>query len=192
MTISAQWALIGRKHLRAGIQHSLVGGGPVPLLCCSKCSFKPLTVRKRPDFSSPRLSGVVADCKSLCRGHHVRAPSSTTGHVNARIRREGGAGVPILHVRFTAGKDIRAGRPRGRLCTLRPDQSPFLFIPAFHSQEWIGSPTSNPRPALSAACIRMRLPGNRRTCDHPSQHPWRRTLPLKRTNICSITQPWIS
>ncbi|QCO55235.1 hypothetical protein EOK75_05275 [Pseudorhodobacter turbinis] len=38
--------------------------GPVALSCRSKCSFKPPFVQKRPDFSNPMLSGVVADCRS--------------------------------------------------------------------------------------------------------------------------------
>ena len=41
--------------------------GPVPLLCRPKCSFKPLSVRKRRGFSNPMLNGGGADCKSrLC------------------------------------------------------------------------------------------------------------------------------
>ncbi len=38
---------------------------------------------------------------------------------------------------------------------------PFLHITAFQSQKWSGSQSSHPRHALSAACVRMRLPGNR-------------------------------
>ncbi|QIE41455.1 hypothetical protein G5B39_05480 [Rhodobacteraceae bacterium SC52] len=38
--------------------------GPVPLLCRPKCSFRPLSVRRRPGFSSPVLSGGDADCRS--------------------------------------------------------------------------------------------------------------------------------
>lgn len=37
--------------------------GPVPFLCRPKCSFRPLSVRKRPGFSNPVLSAVVADCR---------------------------------------------------------------------------------------------------------------------------------
>lgn len=39
-------------------------GGPVPFLCRPKCSFRPLSVRKRPGFSNPVLSAVVADCRN--------------------------------------------------------------------------------------------------------------------------------
>ncbi len=39
-------------------------GGPVTYLCRSRCSFKPLSVRRRPGFSNPMLSAVDADCKS--------------------------------------------------------------------------------------------------------------------------------
>ena len=39
-------------------------GGPVPLSCRSTCSFKPPFVRRRQGFSSPVLSGGVADCRS--------------------------------------------------------------------------------------------------------------------------------
>ncbi len=38
--------------------------GPVPLSCRPKCSFRPLSVRKRLGFSSPMLSVGVADCRS--------------------------------------------------------------------------------------------------------------------------------
>jgi predicted DNA-binding transcriptional regulator YafY len=38
--------------------------GPVAYLCRPNCSFKPLSVRRRPDFSSPMLSAVDADCRS--------------------------------------------------------------------------------------------------------------------------------
>ena len=41
--------------------------GPVTVLCRSKCSFKPPSVRKRPGFSNPVLNDGGADCKSrLC------------------------------------------------------------------------------------------------------------------------------
>jgi NAD(P)H dehydrogenase (quinone) len=38
--------------------------GPVTLSCRPKCSFRPLSVRKRRGFSSPMLSAVDADCRS--------------------------------------------------------------------------------------------------------------------------------
>ncbi len=38
--------------------------GPVAVWCRSKCWFKPPSVRKRPGFSSPVLSGGGADCRS--------------------------------------------------------------------------------------------------------------------------------
>ena len=38
--------------------------GPVTYLFRSRCSFKPLCVRRRPGFSSPMLSAVDADCRS--------------------------------------------------------------------------------------------------------------------------------
>lgn len=38
--------------------------GPVAVLCRSKCSFKPPSVRMRPGFSSPVLNAVDADCRS--------------------------------------------------------------------------------------------------------------------------------
>ena len=38
--------------------------GPVTLSCRPRCSFKPLSVRRRPGFSSPMLSAVDADCRS--------------------------------------------------------------------------------------------------------------------------------
>ncbi len=38
--------------------------GPVPFLCRSKCSFRPLSVRRRLGFSSPMLSAADADCRS--------------------------------------------------------------------------------------------------------------------------------
>ena len=38
--------------------------GPVAVSCRPKCSFKPLSVRKRRGFSSPMLSGGDADCRS--------------------------------------------------------------------------------------------------------------------------------
>lgn len=40
---------------------AVAGSGPVAFLCRPKCSFKPLFVRRRPGFSGPVLSGVVAD-----------------------------------------------------------------------------------------------------------------------------------
>ena len=39
-------------------------GGPVAFLCRPECSFKPLSVRMRPGFSSPKLSAACADCRS--------------------------------------------------------------------------------------------------------------------------------
>jgi len=38
--------------------------GPVPLLCCPKCSFKPPSVRMRLGFSSRVLNGGVVDCRT--------------------------------------------------------------------------------------------------------------------------------
>ncbi|MEL7179663.1 MAG: hypothetical protein AAFN63_07510 [Pseudomonadota bacterium] len=38
--------------------------GPVPFLCRPRCSFRPFSVRRRPGFSSPMLSGGAADCRS--------------------------------------------------------------------------------------------------------------------------------
>ena len=38
--------------------------GPVTLSCRPRCSFKPPFVRRRQGFSSPVLSGGVADCRS--------------------------------------------------------------------------------------------------------------------------------
>ena len=38
--------------------------GPVALLCRSKCSFKPLPVRKRRGFSNPVLSDSGVDCRT--------------------------------------------------------------------------------------------------------------------------------
>ena len=38
--------------------------GPVTLSCRPRCSFKPPFVRRRQGFSSPELSGGVADCRS--------------------------------------------------------------------------------------------------------------------------------
>jgi transposase InsO family protein len=38
--------------------------GPVAYLCRPKCSFKLLSVRRRPGFSRPMLSGVVADYRT--------------------------------------------------------------------------------------------------------------------------------
>jgi len=41
--------------------------GPVAFSCRLCCSFKPPSVRKRPGFSNPMLSGVGADCRTrLC------------------------------------------------------------------------------------------------------------------------------
>ena len=40
------------------------GPGPVTLSCRPRCSFKPPFVRRRQGFSSPELSGGVADCRS--------------------------------------------------------------------------------------------------------------------------------
>ena len=38
--------------------------GPVPFSCRPKCSFRPLSVRRRQGFSSPKMSVAVADCRS--------------------------------------------------------------------------------------------------------------------------------
>ncbi len=38
--------------------------GPVTFLCRPKCSFRPLSFRRRQGFSSPKLSVAVADCRS--------------------------------------------------------------------------------------------------------------------------------
>ncbi len=38
--------------------------GPVPFSCRPMCSFRPLSVRIRPGFSSPKLSAACADCRS--------------------------------------------------------------------------------------------------------------------------------
>jgi len=46
-----------------GTIHGFVNG-PVTLLCRPKCSFRPLSVRRRPGFSSPVLSGDDADCRT--------------------------------------------------------------------------------------------------------------------------------
>ncbi|MDF3424213.1 MULTISPECIES: hypothetical protein, partial [unclassified Sulfitobacter] len=42
----------------------LRGLGPVALLCRPKCSFRPLSVRRRRGFSNPVLNAVGADCRS--------------------------------------------------------------------------------------------------------------------------------
>ena len=38
--------------------------GPVAVLCRPKCSFRPLSFRMRPGFSSPMLSAAVGGCRS--------------------------------------------------------------------------------------------------------------------------------
>ena len=45
-------------------QWSVAIDGPVTFLCRSKCSFRPLFVRKRRGFSSPMLNAVDVDCRS--------------------------------------------------------------------------------------------------------------------------------
>jgi hypothetical protein len=51
--------------LRTGAQELIATAvGPVALLCRPRCSFKPPFVRRRQGFSSPVLSGGVADCRS--------------------------------------------------------------------------------------------------------------------------------
>jgi uncharacterized protein (TIGR02453 family) len=42
----------------------LLAFGPVAYLCRPRCSFKPLSVRRRPGFSRPMLSAVDVDCRS--------------------------------------------------------------------------------------------------------------------------------
>ena len=53
---------------RLGEQHHSMfidgAAGPVTLSCRPRCSFKPPFVRRRQGFSSPVLSGGVADCRS--------------------------------------------------------------------------------------------------------------------------------
>lgn len=48
----------------AGRAYPVTISGRVTYLCRSRCSFKPPSVQKRPGFSSPVLSGVVADYRS--------------------------------------------------------------------------------------------------------------------------------
>ena len=52
------------KTLQSAIPWLYLKGGPVTVWCRSTCSFKPPSVRKRPGFSSPMLSGVVVDCRN--------------------------------------------------------------------------------------------------------------------------------
>ena len=47
-----------------GLGARLLRIGPVTLSCRPRCSFKPPFVRRRQGFSSPELSGGVADCRS--------------------------------------------------------------------------------------------------------------------------------
>jgi len=49
---------------RARSVSALAKYGPVAFSCRPKCSFRPLSVRKRPGFSSPELSAFFADCRS--------------------------------------------------------------------------------------------------------------------------------
>ena len=47
------------RWLKGNPQH-----GPVAFSCRPKCSFRPLSVRRRQGFSSPKMSVAVADCRS--------------------------------------------------------------------------------------------------------------------------------
>ena len=54
----------GGKAYERQVKSSNIHPGPVPLSCRPKCSFKPLSVRRRRGFSSPMLSGVALGCRS--------------------------------------------------------------------------------------------------------------------------------
>ena len=68
----AAFALLGgclidrrrQREMGTGWHRLLSKVGPVAYLCRPKCSFRPLSVRRRPGFSSPVLSAAAADCRS--------------------------------------------------------------------------------------------------------------------------------
>ena len=56
-----------------------------PLSCRPKCSFRPLSVRKRRRFSSPMLNGGVVDCRTrLCIGRSPSQPVAVFPMIAAR------------------------------------------------------------------------------------------------------------